>query len=314
MRFVSPLLTLTLLLAASLPIRGQAPAPRVENAYRATFVMSHKIVPGLGSEQLRFDVLIPKTIPGRQDITAIKYSAEPVKTYERDGCSYAQFEFKAPKKPIQLVVTVSAELHRYDLSVAQAKKDRRLVEKDADMKPWLAQEKYLEKDDKEIQAVAKKLAGKTELETVRRTVAYVARTLRYGAFDGKDNGALWALRKKLGDCTEFTDLFVALCRANNIPTRFREGLIVEAAVNGSFQHDWAEVYLPTLGWVPFDPCHVRTGTAKTDRLRPIYLYLDTHRQNETLQNGHYWAYRFWGESAKVEAEYKVTGKAPFNPR
>jgi transglutaminase-like putative cysteine protease len=62
-----------------------------------------------------------------------------------------------------------------------------------------------------------------------------------------------------GKCTDIHSVFVALCRAAGVPAReifgIRQGK--EAVVDiTSWQHCWAEFYLPGYGWVPVDPADV----------------------------------------------------------
>ncbi|MEM2146002.1 MAG: transglutaminase-like domain-containing protein [Candidatus Jordarchaeaceae archaeon] len=65
-------------------------------------------------------------------------------------------------------------------------------------------------------------------------------------------GAVAALKTREGDCDEFSDLFITLCRACRIPARRVVGLIVKNT--SSFEnHAWTEVHIPKIGWVPFDP-------------------------------------------------------------
>jgi hypothetical protein len=65
-------------------------------------------------------------------------------------------------------------------------------------------------------------------------------------------GAVTAFKTREGDCDEFSDLFITLCRACRIPARRVVGLVVKNS-NGFENHAWAEAYIPKAGWVPFDP-------------------------------------------------------------
>ncbi|HBG21607.1 MAG TPA: transglutaminase [Desulfobulbaceae bacterium] len=63
-----------------------------------------------------------------------------------------------------------------------------------------------------------------------------------------------------GKCTDIHSVFVALCRAAGVPAReifgIRQGK--EAVVDiTTWQHCWAEFFLPGYGWVPVDPADVR---------------------------------------------------------
>ncbi|MGC9346104.1 MAG: transglutaminase-like domain-containing protein, partial [Candidatus Bathyarchaeales archaeon] len=66
-------------------------------------------------------------------------------------------------------------------------------------------------------------------------------------------GALWALENRTGDCSEYSYLFVALCRAAGIPARVQAGFAFhtssETLKDG---HMWAEYYLENYGWIPVD--------------------------------------------------------------
>ena len=70
------------------------------------------------------------------------------------------------------------------------------------------------------------------------------------------------LADRRGDATEFTGLFVAMCRAAGVPTRARTGLV--ARRTAFYFQPWAQVWLdgwvdvdPYLGQFPADATHVR---------------------------------------------------------
>lgn len=70
-----------------------------------------------------------------------------------------------------------------------------------------------------------------------------------------------ALKSKSGVCQDFAHIFITLARSVGIPCRYVSGYLFHRK-NGHDQHDrsaedgshaWAEAYLPTLGWIGFDP-------------------------------------------------------------
>ncbi|MGA7933391.1 MAG: transglutaminase family protein [Kovacikia sp.] len=74
-------------------------------------------------------------------------------------------------------------------------------------------------------------------------------------------GITWT--KRSGSCRDLTVLFMEVCRAIGLPSRFVSGY--QEGDPGSTDlhlHAWAEVYLPGAGWRGFDPSH---GTAVADR-------------------------------------------------
>jgi hypothetical protein len=90
-------------------------------------------------------------------------------------------------------------------------------------------------------------------DKVARIYDFVVSYLHYEPQED-EKGALWALVNGTGDCSEYSYLFVALCRAVGIPARVNVGFgfqgSQESVVDG---HMWAEYYLQDYGWVPVDP-------------------------------------------------------------
>ena len=64
--------------------------------------------------------------------------------------------------------------------------------------------------------------------------------------------ALQAYNSRVGDCSEFTHLFSALCRAAGIPTRFVSGYCYDSAAGEAVGHAFTFIYLPGVGWTPMD--------------------------------------------------------------
>src|SRR5262249_13243276 len=145
--------------------------------------------------------------------------------------------------------------------------------------------------DASIQKAAKSIAGRNDEQGARNVMDFVAKTLRKTPFDPQDHGAAWALTNKHGDCTEYTDLFVTLCRAKGIPARVCEGYITtEIAKNDTPKHNWAEIYLDKVGWAPIDPLHTFLKIVEFDRLRPAYMQLSHERVDKNLNGYHFWYY------------------------
>lgn len=68
------------------------------------------------------------------------------------------------------------------------------------------------------------------------------------------------LRKPGGKCTDISSVFIALCRAAGVPARevfsIRLGKKAEEDIT-TYQHCWAEFFVPGFGWVTADPADVR---------------------------------------------------------
>jgi hypothetical protein len=310
MRFKS-LVVLVLLCSVppSAAFAQKVPVTNADNAFLVAFTIKFTITAGPGTGWVKLTAQVPQTVAGRQKFLEMKYTPEPAKKYEKDGNTYAEFFINKPAKTTELTISAKCEVQRYDLSVAAASKNNRQLEAKDALAKWQVAEQYLEKDAAEIQKAAKALASKQDEETVRNTMAFVARTMRKGPFDSADHGAVWALDKKLGDCTEYADLFVTLCRANGVPARNRNGFLIHDVPNNDTpKHDWAEAYLSKYGWVPFDPLHAQQGSASVERLRPIYVYLDNQRRNPVLNNFHFYSYNYQGDAIQVRDEFELKSR------
>ncbi|MBI4614815.1 MAG: hypothetical protein HY720_14485 [Planctomycetes bacterium] len=81
-----------------------------------------------------------------------------------------------------------------------------------------------------------------------------------------EKGHGWAdartlLARGAGTCSDYTYLFISLCRSAGLPARFAAGTRCREGnpnVDQEF-HRWAEVYLPGYGWVPVDPSSGDSG-------------------------------------------------------
>lgn len=66
-----------------------------------------------------------------------------------------------------------------------------------------------------------------------------------------------AFEHRHGVCQDFTHVMIGLCRAVGIPARYASGYLyngpLDDLIGAQASHAWPEVYLPTLGWVGFDP-------------------------------------------------------------
>jgi transglutaminase-like putative cysteine protease len=81
------------------------------------------------------------------------------------------------------------------------------------------------------------------------------------------------LKKPGGKCTDISSVYIALCRAAGVPAReifsVRLGKKAEEDTT-TWQHCWAEFFLPGYGWITADPADVRKAmlTEKIDLENP----------------------------------------------
>jgi len=72
-------------------------------------------------------------------------------------------------------------------------------------------------------------------------------------------GVFRALNEGVGDCDEFTDLFLTLTRRRGIPSRRLTGYHIQNDPHTAIPHAWAEIYSPIVGWITIDQALLNIG-------------------------------------------------------
>jgi DNA-binding beta-propeller fold protein YncE len=122
--------------------------------------------------------------------------------------------------------------------------------------------KYLEDNEKYqihhpvIQQACREAIGneKNTYWIVRKIFNYVNGHMYYEMVGGW-NTAPTVLARGNGSCSEYTFVFISMCRAAGVPARYVGSVVVrgdDACMDDVF-HRWVEVYLPGYGWIPVDP-------------------------------------------------------------
>jgi len=203
------------------------------------------------------------------------------------GNQILHFTFQNVAPYASLIVTVTA-------NVLLSEKPNRIGAED--LSPYLRAEPYCESDDPEIVRVAKKLKKSKALGTVEKTLHWVEGNLTYTGYLRHARGALYALKNKMGDCTEFVYLFTALCRANRIPAKGIAGYIINenAVLKPGGYHNWALFYDDGL-WKNADP---QKNAFLANQTKYIAMNLIGKSQVNPL--GEYYRFRIDGEGLKVK--------------
>lgn len=97
-------------------------------------------------------------------------------------------------------------------------------------------------------------AEKNPYWRARRIYRYVHQRMTYKLAGGW-NAAPRVLARGTGSCSEYSFLFIAMCRAAGIPARYVGSLVLrkDLASWDDVFHRWVEIHLPGLGWLPVDP-------------------------------------------------------------
>jgi transglutaminase-like putative cysteine protease len=168
--------------------------------------------------------------------------------------------------------------------------------RDLNVKGFLQAGKYIESDSPELIRLAEALKTKEPAGTAAKLFNWVSTQVKYSGYLRGDRGALYALRNKKGDCTEFMYLFAALCRANDIPARGVGGYLCNgnSVLKPSEYHNWVEFYDRGL-WRIADPQRKVLMEDTSD-------YMAMRIIDESPENpmGNYHRFRFSGDGLKVK--------------
>ncbi|MBD3402016.1 transglutaminase [candidate division GN15 bacterium] len=88
----------------------------------------------------------------------------------------------------------------------------------------------------------------------RKIFNYIIARMEYELAGGW-NVAPAVLERGNGSCSEYSFVYIAMCRAAGLPARYAGSIVVrgdDASYDEVF-HRWVEIYLPGYGWFPVDP-------------------------------------------------------------
>jgi len=111
-------------------------------------------------------------------------------------------------------------------------------------------------DSETIQNAVKKAVGdETNPYWIARNIYdYCIENIEYERVGGWDI-APTILTRGTGSCSEYTFVYMAMCRSAGIPARYVGSIVIRGddASYDDVYHRWVEVYMPNFGWIPVDP-------------------------------------------------------------
>ncbi len=145
----------------------------------------------------------------------------------------------------------------------------------------------------------------------RKIFKYVIDHMEYELAGGW-NIAPAVLERGNGSCSEYSFVYISMCRAAGLPARYAGSIVIrgdDASYDEVF-HRWCEVYIPNFGWIPVDPSG-GDNEYPADQAK-YFGFLDNRFLITTMGGGESeyleWGYntnsRWTGEGkCKVEIEY-----------
>ena len=266
-----------------------------ESARVVHMEMRYKIEAPGDTQRARFLLLVPRDLPGRQRVQSLEWILPPTETYERAGGLEAEWIFDDPKGSFELGCVLTVELVPFDL--AHPSED---VETDpVVLATYLRDEAFLEKHSPRVARATRELAPKkaADLKLLRELFEGTLFELENHGFIKAERGANRALKMGGGDCTDFSDVLVALCRGRGLPARHVRGVLARPfSSKDTPKHSWVEVHLPERGWVRVDPFFTKLGHTSFEELPNEYVSVSFDR-NEEVEN--FWRYWHWGDAITV---------------
>ncbi len=117
------------------------------------------------------------------------------------------------------------------------------------------EDKYRIHDSTIVDAARAAIGGETNPYWMMRAIHKYLREHLFYELAGGWNIAPEVLKRGNGSCSEYAFVFIAMCRAAGIPSRYVGTVVVRGddASSDDVFHRWCQVYLPPYGWVHVDP-------------------------------------------------------------
>lgn len=131
--------------------------------------------------------------------------------------------------------------------------------------------------DEAMKAHAARVADEAGPEPLARLHGLMRSLHEEVAFDTEATAVTGAASEafaiKSGVCQDLSHIFVAMARRLGVPARYVSGHLArgDGQIDQEAAHAWAEAYVPTLGWVGFDPAN---GVCPTDAYIRVAIGLD----------------------------------------
>lgn len=256
------------------PIRATSENPFIYNTYEVTIPRDYKNL--IIDQSVWFKELSPQPLHMRQDANNNLIAVYELPANQSHNIKITGFAKLSQKKDMIFdggkLQEINKELMKTDLASAE----------------------YWEVYHQEIKLKAENLqAGETDIyRLAAKTYSDIVNTIDYAKVDrfglSTRKGALATLRgESEAVCMEYSDLFITLMRAMNIPARaaYGHGYDSRIPVDEQVGHQWAEVYLPRHdGWIGVDVTWGESGqTLIGGDLNHFYTHIANTNPNDPPQ-------------------------------
>lgn len=241
---------------------------------RYTVTVKTDVVPA--GETVRCWLPMPRTDIMRQQNVKLLSTSQP--DYQRSPMTYAHSTVYMEKKAEAGKPTVFSEEFEFDAYGAWFDLDTANV-KAYDTTTPLYKTYTSERDQHivftpQIRALAERLTAgaTTPLAKARRIFKWIDENFPWASareYSTIENIPEYVLANNHGDCGQVTLLFLTLCRSIGIPAHFQSGFMLHPGDENL--HDWGEIYIQDLGWVPVDMSFGIPAYAKNEKETFFFL-------------------------------------------
>ncbi len=205
-------------------------------------------------------IAIPINLDNQEILGTIQYEPQPNDfVVDRWGQKFAHFHFKdvAPGIFLKPKMKIKARLHHTEYIIFPERVGKLEEIPKEIMDTYLADGSKYDMNHPSIQVAVRQAVGNERHPywMVRKIFDYICEKIEYNLKPlGGWNPAPTVLKRGTGSCSEYTFIFIAMCRASGLPARYAGSIVVRSQDKGSDDvfHRWAEVYMPNYGWIPVD--------------------------------------------------------------
>jgi outer membrane protein assembly factor BamB len=258
---------------------------------------------------LNIYIAIPENSPRQELISPLAYSSSVIHQVKTDqwGQKVAKFHFKEVKQGemVSASYQVSAKVYDYWQFVRPEKLgELKDIPKDI-KKKYLKNDTKFDFHSKTIREAIKKSIGDetNPYWKMRKIFRYIINNMYYELAGGW-NIAPAVLERGNGSCSEYSFVFIAMCRAAGLPARYAGSVVQrgDLASEDEVFHRWCEVYLPGYGWYAIDPSG---GDSEVPEAQTKYIGHVSSRFLVTTKGGG--GSRYLGWEYNSYATYKSEG-------
>ncbi len=202
---------------------------------------------------------VPENLPNQELLSEIEYFPQPTDFLtDKWGQKVAHYRFQdvASGKSVLAGMKVKAKLYQVRYFIFPEKVgELKEIPKEITQK-FLADDTKFSINDPFIQSSTKAAVGDetNPYWIARRIFNYIIDRIEYERVGGW-NIAPTVLERGTGSCSEYSFVYIAMCRAAGLPARYVGSVVIRGddASDDEVFHRWVEVYLPNYGWIPVDP-------------------------------------------------------------